>query len=137
MSECEALVTNVAGDFALVEVAALPSACGKCGDRVGCGRPHGGPRYYTVHNAVGARVGDRVTLSVPDGAVLKAAALSYLLPLLFVMGGAAAATAWFGDGLPSVGGAAMGLALGLFVLRVWNMRLARSRESWLRLTLKY
>lgn len=137
MSESEALVTKLAGEFAVVEVDALPSACGKCGDKGGCGKPQAGPRRYAVRNTVGARVGDRVILSVPEGTVLKAAALSYLMPLVFVIGGAAAAMAAFGDGLPAVGGAVCGLALGLAVLRVWNLHAARSPGSWLRLTLKH
>lgn len=134
-NESEARVTGIAGEFAVVEVDALPSACGKCGDKGGCGKPQAGPRRYAVRNTVGARVGDRVLLSVPDGAVLKAAILSYLMPLVFVIGGAAAGTAWFGDGLPAVAGAGAGLAAGLIVLRLWNLRLAKSRASWLRLTL--
>ncbi|HEX8963388.1 MAG TPA: SoxR reducing system RseC family protein [Rhodocyclaceae bacterium] len=127
----------MAGEYAIVEVEGLPSACGKCGDKGGCGKPQAGPRRYAVRNTVGARVGDRVVLSVPEGAVLKAALLSYLMPLGFVIGGAAAAMARFGDGLPAIAGAAFGLAIGLMILRAMNLRMARSRESWLRLTLKH
>lgn len=137
MSESEALVIKLAGEFAVVEVDALPSACGKCGEKGGCGKPQAGPRRYAVPNSVGARVGDRVILSVPEGAVIKAAALSYLMPLVFVIGGAAAAMATFGDGMPAVVGAACGLVLGLAVLRIWNLRTARSSGSWLRLTLRH
>jgi sigma-E factor negative regulatory protein RseC len=137
MSESEARVMSVAGEFVVVEVEALPSACAKCGDKGGCGKPQGGPRRYAVRNTIGARVGDRVVLSVPEGAVLKAAVLSYLMPLVFVIGGAAAAMAWFGDGLPTVAGAASGLLLGLAVLRIWNVRMASGSGSWLRLSLKH
>jgi sigma-E factor negative regulatory protein RseC len=137
MSDSEALVTGVAGEYAVVEVECLPSACGKCGDKGGCGKPQAGPRRYAVLNTVGARVGDRVVLSVPEGAVLRAAALSYLMPLVFVIGGAALAMAGFGDGLPTVAGAAAGLVFGLIILRIANMRMARRSGSWLRLTLKH
>lgn len=136
MSDSEALVTRVAGEFVVVEVDALPSACGKCGDKGGCSRPQAGPRRYAVRNTVGARVGDHVIISVPEGAVLKAAALSYLMPLASVIGGAAGAMAWLGDGVPAVAGAAVGLVVGLVALRFWNLRLAKSSGSWLRLTLK-
>ncbi len=135
-NESEALVTRIVGDFIEVEVAALPSACGKCDDKGGCGKPQAGPRRYAMRNTVGARVGDHVLLSVPGGAVLKAALLSYLMPLVFVIGGAAAATAWLGDGLPAVAGAVLGLAAGLVFLRISHTQLATSREPWLRLTLK-
>jgi sigma-E factor negative regulatory protein RseC len=136
MSESEARVTKVAGEFVVVEVDCPPSACGKCGERGGCGKPEAGPRRYALRNTVGAKVGDEVILSVPDGAVLKAAAFSYLMPLVFVIGGAAAGMAAFGDGLPAVAGAASGLFAGIGVLRLGNQRLAKSRESWLRLSLK-
>ncbi len=136
-NESEALVRSVAGEFAIVEVEALPSACGKCGEKGGCGKAQAAPRRYAVRNTVGARAGDRVTLSVPEGAVMKAAVLSYLMPLVFVIGGAAAAMAWLGDGLPAVAGAAVGLVGGLAVLRSWNAWTARKSGSWLRLTLKH
>lgn len=136
-NESEALVRSVAGEFAVVEVEALPSACGKCGEKGGCGKSQAAPRRYAVRNTVGARVGDRVILSVPEGAVLKAALLSYLMPLVFVIGCAAAATAWLGDGLPAVAGAAAGLVAGLAILRAWNAWTARRSGSWLRLTLKH
>ena len=131
MSESEALVTRVDADFAVVEVAALPSACGKCGDQGHCGKAQPGPRRYAVPNTVGAHVGDRVVLCVADCAVLKAAALSYLMPLVFMIGAAAIAAAWGGNGLPAVAGAAGGLALGLAALRYSNARLAHAREPWL------
>ncbi len=136
-NESEARVTGVAGEFAIVEVEGLPSACGKCGDKGGCGKPQAGPRRYAVRNTIGARVGDPVILSVPQGAVLKAAALSYLMPLVFVIGGAAAASSLLGDGMPAVGGAALGLVVGLAVLRAMNARMARGAASWLRLTPKH
>ena len=137
MSESEALVMSVAGEFVVVEVDGMPSACAKCGEKGGCGKAGAGPRRYAVRNTVGARVGDRVVISVPEGAVLRAAALSYLMPLVFVIGGAAAAMAWLGDGLPTVAGAAAGLAVGLVVLRVFNLRMAKSSGSLLRLSLKH
>lgn len=136
MTESEALVIGLADDFAVVEVAALPSACGKCGERGGCGKPQAAPRRYVVRNVIGARPGDRVVVAVPDGAVLKAAALSYLMPLLLVIGGAAAATAWAGEGLPAVAGAAGGLAAGLAILRMTNARLTHGREPSFALTLQ-
>jgi sigma-E factor negative regulatory protein RseC len=135
-TEREGLVKGISGEFAVVEVEAMPSACGKCGESGGCGKPQAGPRRYAVPNTIGARVGDRVILSVPQGVVLRAAVLSYLMPLVFVIGGAAAAMAAFGDGAPTVAGAALGLAFGLIILRILNMRMARSR-SWLRLALKH
>lgn len=132
MTESEAIVTRVEGDVAFVEVNAMASACGKCGDKGGCGKSHTGPRHYSLSNSVGARPGDAVIVSVPDGAVLKAAVLSYLMPLLFVLTGGAAGSAWGGEGLPAVAGAAIGLLVGLAVLRLF----AQGREPWLTMRLK-
>lgn len=136
MSESEGLVTDVKGDFAVIEVAAAASACGKCGDKGACGKAANGPRRYAVRNTVGARPGDRVVLSVPDGAVLKAAALSYLMPVLFSIGGAAAGTAWGGEGLAAVAGAVLGLMTGVAILRMTAARFACGREPWLALRLQ-
>ena len=136
MSESEAIVTRIDGALAEVEVAAMPSACGKCGDRGHCGKPQAGPRRYALPNAIGAQAGDRVVVCIADGAVLKAAVLSYLMPLVFVIAGAAAATAWIGEGLPAVAGAVSGLCVGLAVLRLANANLARGREPALALRLK-
>jgi sigma-E factor negative regulatory protein RseC len=135
MSESEAVVMRIDGDTAVVEVAALPSACGKCGERGGCGKPQSGPRCYAVPNTVGAHPGDRVVVCVADGAVLKAAALSYLMPLAFVFGGALAGAQYGAEGLFPVLGAAVGLAAGMVVLKLVNRRLAR-REPILALRLK-
>ncbi|OHC63453.1 MAG: hypothetical protein A2045_04735 [Rhodocyclales bacterium GWA2_65_20] len=136
MTESEAVVTAVEGEFALIEVATTASACGSCGAKSHCGTAPPGPRRYAVRNRVGVRAGDAVIVAVPEGAVLKAAMLSYLMPLLFVIGGAAAGTEWGGEGLPAVAGAAMGLMAGLIALRFFNARCARGREPWLTLRLK-
>jgi len=136
MTALDAVVTDVKGDFAVVEVAAAASACGKCADRGACGKAPAGPRRYAVRNTIGALPGEQVVVAVPDGAVLKAAALSYLMPLLFVIGGAVAGTAWGGDGLPAVAGAALGLMAGLAVLRLAGTRMARGREPRLALQLQ-
>lgn len=133
MSECEGRVARLEGDFAVVEVTSSPAACVKCGDNSSCGKAGTGPRQYSVPNTAGVRVGDRVVVAVPEGAVLKAAVLSYLLPLAFVLAGAAAGTAWGGDGLPAVGGAVCGLLAGLAALRMTNAIMARRREPWLSL----
>lgn len=136
MTENEATVTAVEGDFALIEVAGTASACGNCGDKGSCGTSQAGPRRYAVRNAVGARAGDAVIVSAPEGAVLKAAVLTYLMPLLFVMGGAAVGMEWVGEGLPAVAGAVAGLMAGMTMLRFVNARFARGREPWLTLRLK-
>lgn len=135
-SESEAVVVRVADDLAYIEVRDAVSACGSCGDKGRCGKSQAGPRHYAVRNTVGAAPGDIVVVSVPEGAVLRAAALSYLMPLLFLFAGALVAAAQWGDGLPAVLGAALGLAAGLGVLRLVSRRAACGAEPSLELKFK-
>jgi sigma-E factor negative regulatory protein RseC len=136
MTESEAIVTRVEGEFAFIEVKGGASACGSCGERSRCGKPQPGPRRYAVRNVVGAAPGDAVVVSVPEGAVLRAAAISYLMPLLLVLLGAAIGSNLIGDGLPAVGGAATGLVLGIVALRVLSSGDMFTREPKLAFKLK-
>lgn len=131
MNESEAVVTRVEGDSAVIEINGPASACGSCSTKSSCGKAQPGMQRYVVNNAGGMKVGDRVLVSVPDGAVLKAALLSYVMPLVFVIGGAMMGSAWNGDGLPAVAGAALGLITGIVVLRISNTWFANRRNSWL------
>lgn len=135
-SESEAVVTRVEGEFAYVEVRESAAACGSCGGKSQCGKSQSGPRHYAVRNTVGAAPGDTVIVAMPAGAVLRAAALTYLMPLLLLLAGAALATHWFGDGLPAVAGAASGLLLGILLLRVLSQRAACGAEPTLRANFK-
>lgn len=135
MTESDAIVTAIDGDFAVIEIQEHVSACGSCHARGSCGKSAEKPKQYSVRNTMGAAVGDTVVLRAPDGAVLKAAGLSYLMPLLFLFAGALGATHWLGDGWPAVLGALFGLAIGFVMLRIMARR-RRSREPWLSLALK-
>lgn len=128
MSESEAVVVRVEDDLAYIEVRSDVSACGSCGDKGHCGKSQAGPRQYAVHNTVGAAAGDVVIVSVPDGAVLRAAALTYMMPLAFLFAGAMFASAQYGDGLPAVVGAVLGLLAGLAALRAVSRRAACRAE---------
>jgi sigma-E factor negative regulatory protein RseC len=114
--EQEAVVARVEGDLALIEVGGVAGGCGRCHEAGGCQsglltrlfRPE--PKLYSIVNSIGARPGDRVVVRVRDGATLRAAALAYVLPVLFLIGGAALGTALGGAG---DGAAALGALLGL------------------------
>ena len=124
--DCPAIVTRIEGDIALVEAAAAGTGCGRCNEAGGCAsgllaqtlRPE---RMYRLPNHIGAAVGDRVVVSVAEGAVLRAALLAYLLPLSLLMAGAALGTVMMHDDVVALAGAAIGLAAGLTLLR-WNQR---------------
>lgn len=93
MIEQQAVVIECLEDVAEVE-AVRASSCGACSVNGACGtslldRVLGRrPLRLTVANVVGARVGDRVVIGVPEAALLRAATAAYLMPLLGLIAGA-------------------------------------------------
>ena len=129
------IVTRLEGDFAWVEVV-NGGSCGSCKSQGGCGSGLLGltasPRQYRLLNDVGARPGDTVTITTPDGGVIKAALLSYLLPLLLGIAGAAAGMRLGGADAYALIGLGLGLGAGLLVVKRASLR----REPWLRISLQ-
>jgi sigma-E factor negative regulatory protein RseC len=135
MSENEAVVTRVDGDHIWVDVNSR-SSCSSCEQAAGCGLGDGkGKPPQRMRNLVGARVGDIVSIDVPDGAVIKAAVLSYLLPLAIALSGAAAGMAIGGDGT-AVLGAIVGLLIGWIGLRQAARRFVSFWEPLLTMRIK-
>lgn len=119
MTESDAVVTRLDGDYVWVD---LQSGCTTCGASGGCGLSDGkGKRQQRLLNGIGARVGDQVVLSVPDGAVLRAALYCYLLPLAAALALAAAGMAVANE-IGAVFGALGGLALGWSAMRTAGRR---------------
>jgi sigma-E factor negative regulatory protein RseC len=119
VTQSDAVVTRLEGDYAWVD---LQSGCATCGAAGGCGLSDGkGKPQQRLRNEVGAQVGDPVVVSVPDGAVLRAALYCYLLPLVTVfalaMGGTAVA-----NETGAIFGALAGLVLGWLVVRMAGRR---------------
>jgi sigma-E factor negative regulatory protein RseC len=133
VSDSEAVVARLDGEHAWLEVC-RPSACGNCASAGTCGSGHGG-RLQRVRNTIGARVGDAVIVTVADGAVLKAALWSYLMPLLLGLAGAAVGAALAGDAGALIG-LVGGLTAGTVLLRVVGTRLAARREPLLSMRIK-
>ncbi|SMB26720.1 Positive regulator of sigma E activity [Sterolibacterium denitrificans] len=130
--ENRGIVTRVEGPYALVEVRPMSGGCGRCHEAGGCGsnllnetlRPQS-MNIYRLTNEIGARVGDVVMISVPEGAVLRVALLAYLLPVLCLIAGAAIGTSVYAEDRFALAGAVIGLMAGLLVLRLLQPRLAR------------
>ncbi|MRR50065.1 MAG: Fis family transcriptional regulator [Rhodocyclaceae bacterium] len=126
MLSSEAVVLAVEGDLALVEVMEKPTGCGRCHEEGGCGGQSlthwlGNRSYrYRLLNGIGAQVGERVLVCVPAGGVFKAAALSYLLPTLMVIAGAAIGTRFDA----ALAGALIGLMVGVLLFRQIQPRFA-------------
>lgn len=120
MSRCDAVVVELAGTDAWVEVPGRAPACGSCKTADACQQGllglKAGPRRYRLKNRVRARVGDRVQLTAADGTLWRAALASYVLPLLLAIAGAFIGQFLAGDGW-AVMGTLAGLGCGFALLR--------------------
>lgn len=120
--DSEAIVVGLAHGYALLEVQDRQTGCGRCHEPGGCGgtllsqmRPHK-ERSYRVLNSIDAAIGDRVVVTIPDGALWRASFTIYLLPLLGVLAGAALGSLWGGESAAIVG-SLLGLGAGILVLK--------------------
>ena len=128
MSQCDAIVVEVSGIDVWVEVPGRASACGSCKTPDACQNSllglSTGPRRYRLENSIGARVGDRVRLTVADGILWRASLVSYVLPVLLAIAGAVIGQSWVGDAWAVVG-TLTGLGCGLALLRLNEIRARR------------
>lgn len=120
------LVKNVRED-GLAEVIALEEGgcggdCKHCG---GCSPEH---RVMLAQNPVRARCGDYVTVEAKSGALLKAAAALYVLPvLLFVAGYLLGENLWQ-QGIPvSLGG----LLLGFLLVKLLDRHMTKKGSAYI------
>lgn len=129
MIETQATVTALEGDYALVE--ASQSGCGRCHETGGCGGNNGArlfchaPRRFRVRNPLGARVGERVSVGVADGAILRSAAILYVLPLACLLAGALAGALLLPDARD--GAALVGALVGSGL--AWRLAVRLQRRS--------
>lgn len=119
-----------------VEIPGRASACGSCSSAGGCHSgllgAKDGARRFRVENRIAATLGDRVSLGVADGTVLRASWFSYLLPALLAIA-AAGLGQHLADDAGAIAGTVLGLAIGFAYLRWMDRRMRR--ESMLLLGL--
>lgn len=140
MIEQQAVVIECREDVAEIE-AVRASSCGACSVNGACGtslldRVLGRrPLRLTVANTVGARVGDRVVIGVPEASLLRAATAAYLVPLLGLIAGAIvgqeASPLLFADGFSgaaSLLGGAGGFVAALHWVRRHSRKMAADPE---------
>lgn len=140
MSVVEAVVSGLDDQMAIVDVVRT-QGCGRCHETGGCGGVMGGTsacavRQYRVPNAIHARIGDAVMLSVPEGAVLKAALASYGVCVLLTIVGAWLATASGSGDAGAALGAVAGLGAGLLWLRHGRRRWESAADGQLSIHFK-
>jgi len=106
------------------------STCGSCAANKGCGHSllnrlaHGRSGYVRVLPAAGAvpcAVHDQVRIGIPEQVILRGSLVVYMLPLLSMLALAAGVAGVWPDRteLATVGGAVVGLLLGLALVR-WH-----------------
>ncbi len=130
MSQCDAVVVEVVGVEAWVELPARAPSCGNCKSTDACSGSlvgNAGMRRYRLANAIGARVGDRVQLHIADGSLWQVSLASFVLPLLLAIAGAALGQAGGGDAW-AVAGTLLGLGCGLLLLRRRELRARRDHD---------
>ncbi len=119
-SQCDAVVVEASGSEVWVEVPGRAPICGSCKTSDACQDGllglSAGPRRYRLENLIGARVGDRVSLTVAEGTLWRASLASYGLPVLLAIAGAVVGQPLAGDP-GAVAGTLAGLGCGLVLLR--------------------
>lgn len=122
MIETPARVTRIDGAGAWV-VSEAPASCGACGGK-GCGSSvfnrlwHPDKPEFLVANAIDARPGEAVVVGLPEGALLKASTVAYVVPLLALLLGAGLGQ-MLGHGELA---AALGGLMGLLLAGLWLKR---------------
>lgn len=127
MIETRAKVIRIEGNEALVETNPQ-GGCGQCDKAGGCGSGKlsrlfcSKPRYFRVPNAIQAKAGEEVAITVADGMVMRSATLLYLLPLSLLLVGGIVGASLADSPAARDGYSALGALLGLvagFALSRW------------------
>lgn len=141
MIETEGIVVALDEGIAVVETGPRATGCGRCYEPGGCGGgllnqkiqdTQGAKRQYRVSNGIEANIGDRVLLCTPEGTIVKAALLSYGIPLALAIIGAALGAWQFHSDAAALAGSVLGLVSGFFLFRF----VAKGREPVLILQFK-
>ncbi len=112
------------------------STCGTCSAQKGCGhgllnRIRDGQRGLVrvlpgAFSLAECRVNDEVSISLPDEVILRGSLIVYMLPLVTMLGGAAAGSQWlpWSADMAALAGAAAGFAGGIALVRwhAWSHR---------------
>jgi sigma-E factor negative regulatory protein RseC len=137
MTDAPGIIIALDGEYAMVLME--KAGCGRCNEEGGCGGNNlgnmlcGSPRTFRVLNKGNSVIGDRVTISIAEGAVRRSAVLAYGLPLLALFVGTLAGSALAGE-TGSIVGAIVGLTSAWSTLRYAQIRGTRDSryQSYIR-----
>lgn len=119
-------VDKVSNGITTVRVA-KKSACGEnCASCKGGCTPS--ERVLEVKNPIGAEQGERVVLELPEGRLLTAAFLAYILPLLFMIAGCILADFFYDSEWQMVLGGSVSFAIGFLLAKIISKR---GREKYM------
>ena len=126
MLEIRAVVVSVQGEQAEISPA-RGGGCGHCDSTNGCGSGKlsqlfcsGQTRKFVVHNQAGAKVGDEVDVTLPEGVLLRSSWRVYGLPLLLLLCGGLIGSAIAGETASRDGFALIGSVLGFLLAFIWG-----------------
>ena len=132
MIDATGTITALDGDYAIVSMD--ETGCGRCHEEGGCGGNNLGkmlcsaPRVFRVLNPGNSSVGDRVTISIAEGAIRSSAILAYGLPLLSLFAGAFGGLAVGGDA-GAIAGSIVGLLGSWMGVRYFQLRKTPDQRS--------
>ena len=131
--QARARVLRVEKGLAWLELSDTAGGCGRCDEPGGCrsvqvSHVFGAPdKVFALPMSFPVKPGDKVVISIPDGAPLSAALAAYGLATLLLLAGAAIGSVLGGDGRADLFGLVGGVA-GLALAWSINKALPRSRN---------
>jgi sigma-E factor negative regulatory protein RseC len=120
MLEETASVVSLRGEKATV-VLVRSEACGGCSAKHMCHPSSGNTMQMEVRNLAGAYPGDKVVISLPPDALLKASVTAYLMPAVAAVAGGAIGWSRYGTDGGAIAGTLAGFAFATMYL-FWHGR---------------
>lgn len=122
MAQTIGYVTAIEKDGSATVTAEKGQGCSSCGAASQC---HGGRTAGKLEtkalNRAGARVGDRVSLTVASGTILSRMAVLYLLPVFGMLSGAFVGEFTTGNSVMfALAGFALGFIVSITISRIWS-----------------
>lgn len=121
----DGVVVELVGTDAVVQFSCSSEKCGHCKACSGFGGDQA--KSITLRNSIGAGVGEIVAIDMPERSLLGATAILYIIPLLLLLTGMAAAKS-FGasDGIAAIC-ALLSAGLSYAIIRLLEPRFKSSR----------